>query len=385
MEFNLLDIISILHSFVAVILIIFLLTTKSQRSLSNLMLSLYFFVSIFDFSSQFLSIFVYNKHPVLGMLISETVYFLMPLFYLFVKSSVYLDFKITSKTLLHALPYFILNILYLPGYYIPILTGQTTDWVSLIFKTNLVSIIYISLHTQIFIYFFLIYKMLFRYKRILLENYSNTKLDNYKWLIQFVTVLFISDSLSTIKNIIRFNSDGQLYWISLNIVAVIALVVLVWLLFKALKKPEIFNGIFIDLQLVKNMINDRPDLKNENEIDSELQALIDKIQTYMKDNEPFLDPNLSMYDLARKLAVGTRELSVAINHGLKQHFFDFVNSYRVKKAMHLLRNPEDDKITVLEILYEVGFNSKSSFNTAFKKHTGLTPTEYKKKSSLSAA
>lgn len=53
--------------------------------------------------------------------------------------------------------------------------------------------------------------------------------------------------------------------------------------------------------------------------------------------------------------------------------------------MELIRNTDDDKLTILEVLYEVGFNSKSSFNTAFKKHTGVTPTQFKKNASLKVA
>ena len=66
------------------------------------------------------------------------------------------------------------------------------------------------------------------------------------------------------------------------------------------------------------------------------------------------------------------------NHNLNQHFFDFVNEYRIKKAMEILADASKNHLTVLEILYEVGFNSKSSFNTAFKKYTKQTPTEYRK-------
>jgi AraC-like DNA-binding protein len=64
---------------------------------------------------------------------------------------------------------------------------------------------------------------------------------------------------------------------------------------------------------------------------------------------------------------------------LQQNFFDFINRYRIEEAQRLLTDPPDKKITVLEVLYECGFNSKSSFNTLFKKHTGLTPSEFKKK------
>jgi len=61
-----------------------------------------------------------------------------------------------------------------------------------------------------------------------------------------------------------------------------------------------------------------------------------------------------------------------------QHFFDFINRYRVNAAAKLLETTEKPKPTVLEILYKVGFNSKSSFNTAFKNQFGLTPTQYRK-------
>jgi AraC-like DNA-binding protein len=54
-----------------------------------------------------------------------------------------------------------------------------------------------------------------------------------------------------------------------------------------------------------------------------------------------------------------------------------VNEYRIQKAMNILKDKSKNDLTVLEILYEVGFNSKSSFNTSFKKYTNLTPTAYR--------
>mgnify|MGYP001819446785 CR=1 FL=1 len=99
---------------------------------------------------------------------------------------------------------------------------------------------------------------------------------------------------------------------------------------------------------------------------------------------PYLDPSLTVTGLARQLRLPAKELSLLINHSLNQHFFDFVNGYRIQEAMKILRDPERKVFTVLEILYEVGFNSKSSFNTAFKKHTSFTPSEYRRKYSKSA-
>jgi AraC-like DNA-binding protein len=101
----------------------------------------------------------------------------------------------------------------------------------------------------------------------------------------------------------------------------------------------------------------------------------------MQNEKPYLEPELTLDQLASRLSLKPRVLSQAINVILGQNFYDFINHYRIDEASRLLTNPKDKKITILEVLYEVGFNSKSSFNTLFKKYTGLTPTELKKKQS----
>ncbi len=77
------------------------------------------------------------------------------------------------------------------------------------------------------------------------------------------------------------------------------------------------------------------------------------------------------------MSMNSRTISEVINRYFDQNFSDFVNSFRIQEAISLLKN-SDDKTTVLEILYAVGFNSKSSFYTAFKIKTGMTPSEFKK-------
>lgn len=111
---------------------------------------------------------------------------------------------------------------------------------------------------------------------------------------------------------------------------------------------------------------------------TEFTNQIESIKSYMIKEEPFLDTSLTVKSLSERIDIPHRELSILINQELGQHFFDFINEYRIKKAMSILKDPSKKKHTVLEILYEVGFNSKSSFNTAFKKHTGTTPTAYRK-------
>lgn len=388
MELEFTDVLSILYNFGAVILIIFLLASPSKRPLSNRLLAIYLFFTLIDNSSRFISVYVFSSHPGIGMVLSETAFFLAPLLYLFFKSSVYIDFRLSKKSLLHFLPYPIILILLIPGYFIPLLTDPDANWVELLFETDLYKVTYISLHVQLFIYYFLIFRMILKYRQIVLENYSSQKLDNYKWLLQFILIFSFEMLVATLKNIIRFNSAVEIYILAQNIVVVMAFLIVFWLIIKALLNPNLFSGVYVDAQLVKSMLNSNTNPKNispAEDPENENNQLIKKLRKHMKAHEPYLDSNLTIYDLAKQLNVPVRELSVSINHTLNKHFFDFINEYRIKKAMDLIQNSSDEKLTILEILYEVGFNSKSSFNTAFKKHTGITPTEFKKNASLRVA
>ena len=98
----------------------------------------------------------------------------------------------------------------------------------------------------------------------------------------------------------------------------------------------------------------------------------------MENEKPYLDDELTIQTLASRFGMPEKELSILINHHLGKHFFDFINEYRIDEAKKILDNPNNKELTILEILYQVGFNSKSSFYTAFKKATNQTPTEYRK-------
>ena len=114
-------------------------------------------------------------------------------------------------------------------------------------------------------------------------------------------------------------------------------------------------------------------------LNPEIEESITHLRSFMEVEEPYLNPSISVYDLSKQIKMPVRDLSILINHHLNQHFFDFINEYRIDKAKEILQDPGKKELTVLEILYDVGFNSKSSFNTAFKKYTHLTPTEYRRK------
>ena len=107
-----------------------------------------------------------------------------------------------------------------------------------------------------------------------------------------------------------------------------------------------------------------------------IQPLLDGLLKYMEQEKPYLNPDLNYEHFLEKLDISRHHFSQILNDNLQQNFFDFINAYRINEAKQMLQ--QHPKMTVLEILYAVGFNSKSSFNTAFKKATQLTPTQYRK-------
>lgn len=105
------------------------------------------------------------------------------------------------------------------------------------------------------------------------------------------------------------------------------------------------------------------------------RVLLDKLARIMTEEKPFLQSGFSSPDLAQRLGTTVHSLSQAINEGLGKSFFEMTAEYRVEEAKRLLK--EKQNIKVEEIAEQVGYSSKSSFNTAFKKITGKTPSEYR--------
>jgi len=108
------------------------------------------------------------------------------------------------------------------------------------------------------------------------------------------------------------------------------------------------------------------------------QQTLDKLKQLMKTEKPFLENTLSLPILAKKLAVSTHHLSQIINDNLKQNFFEMLASYRIQEAQQILNDPAQHHLKIEEIAEQVGYNSKSAFNAAFKKITGQTPSQYRK-------
>jgi AraC-like DNA-binding protein len=103
-----------------------------------------------------------------------------------------------------------------------------------------------------------------------------------------------------------------------------------------------------------------------------------QLSSLMENGKLFLDNELNLPTVAEKLGISIHEASFLINETAKDNFYNFINKYRVEEAKKLLASSKMDELNILGIAYESGFNSKTTFNTTFKRVVGISPSQYSK-------
>ena len=375
-KINLLIVATIITLFISLLLIFFLLTVKTKDKTSNILFAVFLLINAID-SSEPLFGLMFDRPSNLGIFRTTIAFLQIPIFYLYVLSVSYSDFKLKPKYLLHVVPFLIVNAVLIPRFY-AVDDASKLDFI--INRRSMIELqfIHVLIHVQIIVYFAAIFMLLKRAKKLYLENNAGTHINSYNWLFQFATLLSILYVVAIVKNIFKFSEYPDISeWIKAGIM-VMQPFIICWYLFKALNNPDLFRNIDSKLKLVKDIVSEEkvnaPTAVTEKEYSEELL----KLQQYMNEEKPFLNPSLTIQDVSNDIQIPVRDLSLLINHKLEQHFYDFINAYRIENAKNILKDVAKSKVTILEILYEVGFNSKSSFNTAFKKHTGFTPTDFRK-------
>ncbi|MFT4662295.1 MAG: adenylate cyclase, partial [Patiriisocius sp.] len=103
-----------------------------------------------------------------------------------------------------------------------------------------------------------------------------------------------------------------------------------------------------------------------------------RLLAYLSDKEPFLNPDLSLRDLANQIEIHPNHLSWLLNNNFGKNYNEFINNYRIEAFKLNAKDPKNEHLTIEGLAYESGFNSKTVFNTYFKKDTGLTPKQFLK-------
>lgn len=111
--------------------------------------------------------------------------------------------------------------------------------------------------------------------------------------------------------------------------------------------------------------------------DERAERIYRKLEAYMESEKPYLSAELTIADLAEQMSVSRHHLTEVISTRYNKNFYVFINDYRIEAVKQAMQSPGQADMTLLDLAYAYGFNSKTPFNTAFKRQTGMTPSQYR--------
>jgi len=336
----------------------FAVLKKYKKNLSNLFLSLWIFSTSYLLVITFLYLNkIIKTHLNYYMFIEFELFLGVTLFYLYAKFLTDINLKFKKYYMLHFIPAVISSILliifiirqpvFLKRYY------------QYSFHAFFICTIYLLLSIR------LLYK-----KRKDFYSWMMTR-ERKIWIVSIILISLISWFISLF--IISISFSGNIYNLSRDILhGVIALMlsIEIYLLgYFALVHPV----IFIDEIVLEDINNEKNILLNE-----DTEEEYNKLILFMNEKKIFLDPELCLDELSfHAKIIPPHRLSQIIKKHEGINYCEFLNKYRINEFINLLNDNKNNKKSILELAYDAGFNSKSTFNRVFKDHTGLTPSEYK--------
>lgn len=368
-SFNLVTMILLLGATQGVFLALLVFNKPGNKSANRFLAFLLISYSAFLADASLMQTEFGWQFPHLLGLAAGVIYLVTPLHYFYARSLISPDFSFRKKHLLHFVPFAAFYLASLFPYYLLsgaekiayLQTDQLKGPSPLLLFFNWVLVF------QGIIYLTMTLRLLKKHSLRIKDNFSSLEKINLNWLknITLMTLAFWSlEFLLEILQIFHFAASIE---ISVPLSAAVFIYAMGYL---GLRQPEIFYGFAENKELKKY---ERSGLTK-----TMGQELLKKLIHLMETEKPYTDSNLKLTQLAQMLSTSPNYLSQVINEELKQNFFDFVNWYRIEEAKRLISNSSYQNFTLLAIAYDVGFNSKSAFNTSFKKHTQMTPSQFRK-------
>jgi len=358
MVLNIYNVISIIAIFQSAFLSSFFFSNPKGIRLGNKILggilSIFAIYIAFAFSMSFGAGKSFIKYYNLLFVLSQLAFLLGPLLYLYAQSLVDPQFRIKKTDLLHAIPFFVAILLAIVETFF---LNYQLEWESPLRKVTSIAVIIhiiayvvaslIIMKSKIGSLFSPIDDGRLAWLRLLLLGYI------VFWFFQLHFFVFVD--LWKLYGLCPYSNTLYLttIFIFFNCIAYVAM-----------KNPEIFT--------FKKKYQ-KSDLR-----ESDKAEFRKKILEAMESEKIYRESALTLSSLSKRLSIPVTYLSQIVNESFNQNFCDFVNHYRIEESKQHLKRQSVNRQSVLEVAYAVGFNSKSSFNSAFKKQTGITPREYMK-------
>ncbi len=318
---------------------------------------------------------IYQQYPRLFGFAGLSAFALAPTLYLCVDHFVSVGKKFRMNDLWHFIPFTLFTLLSLPFLF-------ANDAIKMAELANIGQppqapdkILLGLMLLQIGIYWIISFQKLQKHRRNI-ENISASPADvNLDWLLYLLYVLggiLIIWSLELRYTPLTANASWATPGYLLGIC---------WLGYFALRQKEIYPFTQAESQVIGEIMAQnnsslaaiRRPLFAEGTLDLLKTQLLEK----MEHEKPYLDCDLSLPGLASQMQLGVHELSQLVNEGFNENFAQFINRYRVEESKRLLLSAKHAHLSMVGIAFEAGFNSKTAFNTAFKKMTGLAPSEFR--------
>jgi AraC-like DNA-binding protein len=343
-----------------------------------------------------------------------------PIFYLYIQSLTHRKFKIRKKDFFHFIPAILVLVLNIPylflsneekHWFVSVGYGQITENSLLIYLRNINRLgVFGIINIQLLVYIALSIYFYRDYKNKIENIFSYKENIDLRWirvLIVFFLVLFlIIDTVhffsikTNLPHRIFYNSSMLIFNISIFAYGMYQKNIFEKPNFQEIKKNTVNleKKRFIDFEILipenrnsENEDNKEEDNEEEDKNFSKYQKsplknnqkiqIIEELDKYME-NKPYYYSNLTIDEVAEALKTNSKYLSQVINETYSKNFYTYVNFFRINDSKEMLLSEQFDNYSMEGIAKTVGFNSKSSFYSAFKKHTGFTPTEFKKKEKL---
>lgn len=297
---------------------------------------------------------------------------LAPLIYFYIRSITVPGFKLRRKEYLQFVPFAIYAIYCLIIYFYDAAQPGFDDTQNGVLMASLHlqyidKLMFIVFNLTMMLYLTLSIQQFYTYRKRLPQFYSNTYRLQFNWISIFLIIyatLFLYQMIQTVVE----ETIVELHWKQRWWYHLLSAVIVVYVGIK---------GYFTDTVELSELNPDdtqpkKPELKKvENRSETR-----DSLFEFMEAEKPYLDPELTLSQLAVGLGIPRAQLSDVLNKEIGKNFNDFINGYRVEAFKKMIADGRHQQLSVLGLAEEAGFNSKATFNRVFKKHTDLSPTQF---------
>jgi len=225
------------------------------------------------------------------------------------------------------------------------------------------------------------FRTIARYERILRATRSAYEHQSLRWLqdcLAGLTTVAISDAL---RLIMQPYFPGLDVWLA-GTTYLLALLVVLYLVWRGWQQHLRFGGLAPDEQTLveedEAALQTAPRTASAPAPIVDWQSMAAVFETHMDTTQPYLDPELTVGALARQLSWPPRQLSALLNQHYGRNFNDVVNAARVRVACQILQDPARQNDKLLAVALDAGFASRSVFNAAFRRETGMSPDQWRK-------